>query len=146
MKIITKRLVGFSDLVIENGHIQSKPINEQGSLLQLKSITGKEEAFCFYDKNDQDILVCHVGITDKREKFEVTYGTVEKFRNRGYMSEALDGFVNFVFAETNEPIIWALPNGAISQHVLEKCKFKYVCEENGIKWFARKRENDVEIG
>ena len=139
MKIITKRLIGFSDLVIDNGRLLSKPINESISILQLKPKTGKESGFCFYDKNNQDVLICHVGITNQRAKFEVSYGTQDEFRNKGYMSEALDGFVSFVFTKTNELIIWALPNGDISQHILEKCKFKYACEEDGVKWFARKR-------
>ena len=139
MKIITERLVGYSDLVVENGHLVPKKIRESVNFLNLKPRTGQEEGFVFYDKDDQNILICHVGITTKRERFEVSYGTEESFRENGYMLEALNGLIDFIFSKTNEKIIWAIPNGEISQHILEKCGFRYFVEENGIRWFALER-------
>lgn len=139
IEIVTKRLVGISEMVVENYDIVPKIIDKPVSLLDLRSRTGKENGFIFYDKDNQDILICHVGITDQRAKFEVSYGTEEKFRGKGYMSEALNGFVNFIFSETNRTEIWAIPNGIVSQHILEKCEFEYVCEEEGLKYFLRKR-------
>lgn len=144
MEIITSRLIGKTEMMLVDSNLISKDnfSNDKITLeniLTLQPCTGKENGFCFYDKNNQDVLICHIGITFQRDKFEVSYGTEEPFRNKGYLTEALLGFIDFIFSKTNESMIWGLPNGVVSQHILEKCGFKYVCEENGIRWFALER-------
>ncbi len=125
-EIETERLIGLSDLAIENGLLTCQPQTDNViNLLELKPSTGRESAFLFYEKKKKKALVCHIGITWKRGRTEVSYGTENDFRRLGYMQEALIGLLNWIIDNTEEDKIWGLPNGAESQHILEKCGFVY---------------------
>lgn len=125
-RIETKRLVGLSDMTVENGCIAIQTQSYDAiDILELKPSTGRESGFLFYEKNNMNVLVCHIGITWKRGRIEVSYGTESDFRKQGYMQEALRGLLNWIIEETNEDKIWAIPNGEESKHILEKCGFVF---------------------
>ena len=141
IEIRTKRLIGVSDMEVVSGKLNTiKQIERNNviNLTNLKSTTGKESGFLFYDKEDTSVLICHIGITWVRGKFEVSYGTEEQFRHLGYMQEALSQLVSWIFSNTTENEIWGLPNGSESEHILKTCGFSYYgAVENiaSMKWY-----------
>lgn len=141
--IETERLIGKSELEVINGKVSffEKSI-EHLDLLGIKPATGMEHGFIFYLKEQTEVMVCHIGIIYTRNRFEVSYGTEEQFRQQGYMKEALDNFVCWIFANTDELEIWGLPNGAESEHILQTCRFSSygVYEDNkSMEWYCVKR-------
>ena len=119
----TKRLsVGFKPCV-ENGKFvfDSPPTNEI-DILNLLPTDPEYMTFQFYSKTDHT-NICHISLTNKRGRLEVSYGTESEFRNNGYMIEALDFAVKWIFNNTTEGSIWALPNSDISKAILKKCNF-----------------------
>lgn len=144
IKIQTKRLVGFSDIVVENGCIKSDfvPQNATMNLLSLKPTTGMEQGFVFYSIDDPRNMICHIGLTFQRNKFEISYGTEPPYRRKGYMTEALVAFAGWLFENTSNVEIWALPNGAESEHILQKCGFLFIdhYEKNSsMKWYLKRK-------
>ena len=138
-KIETKRLIGFTDLIITDGFLRcsTKP-TEINNILEIRPTSGRESSFLFYDKNSQETLICHIGITWQRGRTEISYGTVDRYRGNGLMQEALKGFLAWVVENTLESQIWGLPNGEESQHILEKCGFCFygkVEEHPSCSWF-----------
>lgn len=136
--IKTERLVGVSNMEIQGGKLVSikREVNEI-NIFDLKPISGKESAFIFYDIHNTDIEICHIGITWKRNRFEVSYGTNEVYRRKGFLQEALSAFIEWVVSNTDEKEIWGLPNGPESEHILMKCGFIYydVVENSNSKWY-----------
>ena len=143
MEFRTDRLVAKSNLQLNDGKISLRKFRLQGeiNLLTLQPSNPEDEGFVFYDTLD-DERICHVGFTDKRGRMEVTYGTELSFRNKGYMSEALKFVVDWVFNNTTEAELWAIPNGIISESILRKTGFVYYGEvEDSVdsKWFKIER-------
>ena len=137
--IQTDRLIGYSDMIVTDGFIQKPSVIDNCiNILSIQKTTGREAGFMFYDKNNQDTLICHVAITWQRNRTEVSYGTESLFRNKGYMQEALNAFLEWFSNNTKEIKIWALPNGDESKHILEKCGFKYFGTVEGTKssWYV----------
>jgi [ribosomal protein S5]-alanine N-acetyltransferase len=86
------------------------------------------------DKNYKEIAggICFHGPPDENGEVEIGYGTEENFRNRGIMTEAIEGIVNWaknygsiksIKAETN-------PVNISSVKVLEKNNFYLAYNEN----------------
>ena len=140
----TERMVCESDLCVESGKLVKPPRKTNIDLLNLKPATGQEGGFAFYHKELQGMLICHVGITCARGRFEVTYGVDnESFRNRGYMTEALKSLCKWLFSNTEQEVIWALPNGEYkeaSTRVSEKCNFKASDTENRLIWYELRKD------
>ncbi len=124
--IETSRMVGYSDIIVENGQLKcAQQSEEQNDIFSLKPSTGREAAFVFYEKENPDARICHIGVTWQRNRTEVTYGTETPYRQKGFMQEALVAFLKWFTTNTSENIIWGLPNGDESTHILEKCGFSY---------------------
>lgn len=135
----TERLIAKSEMRIVEGRLlkkESEPVTID--IFNLKKTTGLESGFKFYDKEDENVEICHIGITWQRERFEVSYGTEPQFEGRGFMKEALSYLVSWIFANTEEPVIWGLPNGTVSEHILSINGFTYYgpLESNpSMKWY-----------
>lgn len=143
MESRTEHMIVKSNMQISDGKFVFKSLESSGkiSLLDLKPSVPEDTGFIFYD-SEQNVLICHVGITNKRERLEVSYGTEEPFRNKGYMTEALSFVVTWIFDSTTENQIWALPNGPISKSILEKCGFIDCGSDDSyqnINWFKLER-------
>ena len=130
-------------MVIENGRLKGAPLPEGIiDIFSLEPASGRESAFVFYDKDNPDNKICHVGITWQRGRTEVTYGTESPYRKKGFMQEALDAFLKWFAANISENKIWGLPNGTNreeSKHILEKCGFIYygkVEENDSCSWYV----------
>lgn len=135
----TERLICKSDLCVEYGQLVELPKENPIDILNIRPATGREHGFAFYSKESQSMLVCHIGIIFTRGRFEVSYGVDSvTLRNQGYMTEALQSLCEWLFNNTGEDTIWALPNGEdkdASIRVLEKCNFKASDTENGLVWY-----------
>ncbi len=90
-------------------------------------------------KNHMNEEVCYISIIEKRKCIELIIHTAEKFRNKGYMSEALNEF--FITAFKNSPKL--LINNYISKsndssmHLHKKFGFK---ESNNNFWSLNKMQ------
>ena len=140
----TDRLICKSDLCLENGKLVEAEKDNTIDILNINPTTGEEGGFVFYYKELSAVLVCHVGITFVRRRFEVTYGVDnESFRNQGYMTEALKLLCEWLFDNTDQDVIWALPNGECKEasiRVLEKCDFKTADTVNGLVWYELRKD------
>lgn len=143
----TDRLIAKSGMTIVDGKLlECKTDQTVIDIFTIKKTTGLESGFMFYDKVDETVEVCHIGITWQRNRFEVSYGTKAAFRGRGYMKEALSYLVDWIFANTKEPEIWGLPNGIVSEHILSSNGFTYYGPlENtpSMKWYKILNPNVV---
>ena len=135
----TQRMIAKSEMNIQNGVLTEKESNDRPKdILSLQPSTGLESAFIFYSKDDKSVRICHIQITHKRNRFEVSYGTEEKFRRQGYMKEALACLIDWIFSNTNELVIWGLPNGEESEHILQTSRFTYYGpyeKSTSMKWY-----------
>ena len=106
-------------------------------LLNLKRTTGRESGFVFYDKDQNNKEICHIGFLSKRDRFELSFGTEIEYRRMGYMYEALVNTIDWIFKHTNENVIWAIPGNNISENLLKKCGFQKSTAEqvNEFNWF-----------
>jgi len=125
----TKRLLAaFKPCICNEKFVFDFPCqNRKIDILNLEFSNSKYSEymiFQFYSKEDTT-HICHVMLINKRNKLEVSFGTDEKFRRQGYMTEALTAAIKWIFNNTIEDSIWAIPSNKISQTVLEKCGFKY---------------------
>ena len=136
----TNRLKASTEMEVIDGHLMPPTTSKGNSIdiLNLHLTSGRETGFKYVLKTT-DEEVCHIGITKKRGKFEISYGTVEAFRRRGYMCEALSSFLDWLKEKTDEKEVWGLPNGPESEHILKKCGFDYyglVDESKDSKWYV----------
>jgi len=142
----TERLIAKTGMIVVDGRLVEK---ESGiiDICNLKVITGLDSGFIFYDKVDENIKICHIGITWKRGRFEVSYGTEKAFEGRGFMKEALSHLVDWIFANTKEPEIWGLPNGTVSEYILSSNGFTYygpLENDPSMKWYKISNPNKAE--
>lgn len=140
--IETKRLIGKSDLEVVDGRVAFLEKNRNNfNLLSMKPATGMEQGFVFYLLEQPDELVCHIGITCARNRFEITYGTETKMRNSGYMTEAVAGFLEWLFTQTEVNKVWGFVpiNNEPSKSVLLNNSFIADEIEGSTQWFIRHR-------
>ena len=142
IKIETNRLIGLSDMIIKDGKLTGVERSGPIDLLTIPVATGRENGFRFYLIDQPDIEVCHIGFTAARDKFEVSYGTELPYRKNGYMTEALLALTEWIFTNTNEDVIWGLPNGPQSQQILERCGYSLCKEDTSYVWYVRRRSCD----
>ena len=48
----------------------------------------------------------------KRDRYELTWTTTEDYQQKGYMTEALKSWIDWMFANTEETQLWALISSA----------------------------------
>lgn len=141
--IETERLIGKSELEIVDGKVCLQEKHNKGfDLLNCRPATGMEQGFAFYLKGKPGIEVCHIGITYARNKFEISYGTDRKeLRHCGYMTEAVGGFLEWLFSDTEENEVWGFVpiNNEPSKSVLLNNSFIADEIEGSTRWFIRRR-------
>ena len=135
----TERMLAKSEMQVIDGKLLCKEsVTSPISLLSLQPKTGLESCFRFYSLEDEQSEICHIAIIFSRNRFEVSYGTEEAYRNNGFMKEALCGLIDWIFKHTNEHEIWGLPNGPISERILNSCEFEhhgFVETNPDMKWY-----------
>ena len=135
----TERLIAKSEMIVADERLVEKEAEPTViDIFNLRKRTGLESGFKFYDKADETVEICHIGIIWQRNRFEVSYGTEKTFEGQGFMKEALSHLVNWIFVNKKEPEIWGLPNGIVSEHILSSNGFTYygALENNSsMKWY-----------
>lgn len=107
MTFKTKRLLVKFKPCIQDGkfNFENSYSNKKIDILNLQPSDPEHMTFQFYSKED-NTNICHIALTNKRGKLEVSYGTEPFFRNKGYMTEALAFAVKWIFENTTEDSIW----------------------------------------
>jgi RimJ/RimL family protein N-acetyltransferase len=127
----TTRLIIKTEIKIAN----SKPMlndesnNQEVDIFNLTEHKIEENGFVCYSR-DNSQKVCHIGLSEYQNKIEISYGTEDAFRGKGYMSEALPAVISWLFTHTVITKIYArIGDNPISEHILIKNHFKQANEE-----------------
>ena len=140
----TTRLIIKTGIKIEN----NKPVlNREGNsrkvdILNLTEHKFEENGFLCYSRESGQ-RICHIGLSEHLDKIEISYGTEDAFRGKGYMSEALPAVIGWLYTHTAIAKIYArIGDNPISEHILIKNHFKQVDEEHhkGGKLFKLTKE------
>ncbi len=122
-KIQTKRLVLKTNCTVVNGQLVF-PEKNITSLLDTKSACVEDGGFAIYLKTGD--YIGHIGILFHRKPYELTIGIDnEQFRHCGYMTEAQDAVIQWIFENCNTNQITALI-GSITPVASRK-----LCKRNG---------------
>ncbi len=116
----------------------------------LPLLKDKKDDYIFYtiwlatDKIE-NAIVCDFGIKgipDINNEIEIGYGTQEQYKGRGYMTEAIRGFINWVSCrEDIRAVIAETDKGNIpSVRVLEKNDFSMYKETEAAYWWRKENE------
>ena len=124
MECRTEKMIMRTNIKFDNGHlyIPAEEKQKEIDLLNNKSNVGEDGGFIFYDDNNNEI--CHIAIRTDRKSCEISYGTKEQFRKKGYMQEALCFLLRF-FSKNglNEDVYALICNNPVSEHILKKNGF-----------------------
>lgn len=94
------------------------------------------------EKNTIVADICFKGEPNENGEIEIGYGTYEDYRGNGYMTEAIEGLINWAFNQEDIKSILAEtdPKNIASIRILEKNKFnkEKVAQEN-INWRLTKK-------
>lgn len=79
-------------------------------------------------KTDQQIG--HVQLVKIREGWEIGFHTGQKYRNRGYATEAVKAFLPLITEQVDTPVIYGIcdQENLASRKVMEKCGFTLAYE------------------
>lgn len=135
MELKTERLIMRTNIQFDRGHLVLPPKKSEINLKNLKPSIAEDGGFIFYD--DDNNLVCHIGIRTDRKPCEISYGTQVQFRGKGYMQEALSFLLKLFFENGLIENVYALIcNNPESEHILTKNGFiKELRHEGGGDWF-----------
>lgn len=138
MEVNTGKMIMRTNVQFENGHLRFPEKKHCVDLLNLEPSNGEDTGFFFYTPEGKEI--CHVYVRTDRKPCELSYGTVEEFRGKGYMQEALKVVLQlFEDNHINDEISGLICNNSTSQHILEKLGFVQSGNSRyGGTWFVRK--------
>ncbi|MDR1437065.1 MAG: GNAT family N-acetyltransferase [Candidatus Symbiothrix sp.] len=90
---------------------------------------------------------CFKGEPDENHQVEIGYGTDEKFRNRGYMTEAVKAMCEWAFSQPGVEAVIAetAPDNQASHRVLEKCGLSRFKQSNGSVWWRLNKSSNEKI-
>lgn len=127
----TTRLIIKTEIKIENNNpvLNHQRTGPEVDIFNLEEHKIEENGFVCYSR-DSGQKVCHIGLSEYQNKIEISYGTEDAFRGKGYMSEALPAVISWLFTHTAITKIYArIGDNPISEHILIKNHFKQVDEE-----------------
>ncbi|MBQ6654143.1 MAG: GNAT family N-acetyltransferase [Erysipelotrichaceae bacterium] len=79
----------------------------------------------------------------ENESCEIGYGIGSDYWNRGYATEAVNKYIDYLFREKNMKTVYAsfFPENASSKRVMEKCGMKYsFTREKELTYLGRERD------
>lgn len=126
IEIKTRRLMLLSVISIENNVlILDENSDDTISLLRIKPTTGREQGFVAYLRDNPSEEVCHISFIRKRSRLEMTYGTEEMYRKKGYMYEAVCTVLKWFFENTSHERLWGYigNNNTDSRKLAQKAGF-----------------------
>lgn len=95
------------------------------------------------ESNQMVANACFKNKPDDKGRIEIGYGINENFRNKGFMTEAVDAITRWALTqkEVNEVIAETDKDNYASQKVVQKCHFvQYAETETGYLWTKKKFE------
>lgn len=100
MDFYTQRMLVKSTILVKNGKIvferEDTPKSKSGKpLLDIVPNDILKNGFLFLDKNNR-AEICHIGFYNEQQPYELSYGTEEKYRGNGFMSEALERVLEYL--------------------------------------------------
>lgn len=102
-----------------------------------------KDLFAIRLKEDNRFIGIILIVEDKGDEVEVGYAIGSSYWNHGYATEALNGFIDYLFNERNKNKIVAsyFEGNEASKRVMEKVgmKFEYIDEE-GLFYLEKKRK------
>ena len=109
-EIQTERLILRTNCIVENGDLKFPEPPRFTSLLDIQPSKAEDGGFAIYLKSGDKVgeLVGHIGILFKRKPYELTIGIEEQYRRRGYMTEAQDAAIRWIFDNCDTEKITAL--------------------------------------
>ena len=100
----------------------------------------EDSGFALYLK-DSGELIGNIKIEFKRKPFELSVSVKEDQQKQGYMTEAQEAVVDWLFDNCNVDRIWALVGGitpGASRKILSRGGFKILQEKNEEWWCLEK--------
>ena len=139
----TDRMIAKTEMILQSKKLMYmvRSFDETAFLKDDRPDTSMDDCFWFYDA-DNGNKICCIMILWKRNRFEVSYNTLEPYRNQGYMTEALKSLCKWLFDNTDQDVIFALPNGLCKEasiRILEKCNFIPSGVENELVWYELRK-------
>ena len=109
----TRRLICCSDMEVGNGKLMEKAKESKLDIFRdpnLLSVAEKRSPYevTFSDAENPEQLICSICYFKKRDRYELTWITAEDYRQKGYMTEALKSWIDWMFTNTEETQLWAL--------------------------------------
>jgi hypothetical protein len=139
MQIETERLIIKTNLTVNDGKLVIP--DHKGSILDLKPLEVEDGGFAVYLKSTGE-LVAHIGLRFDRKPYELTIGTEDGFKGKGYMSEAHTAVVEWLFGNTDAEMICALVGPltpAACKKILSRDGFLQIDgTDDGQGWWERK--------
>lgn len=134
----TSRLIIKTNLELDNGILVFP--KQSGNLIDLKPHKIEDGGFAVYLK-ETDNLVCHIGIRSDRKPFELTIGTEDGYKRKGYMSEAHSAVIKWIFDNCKTESICALVGSLTPEacrKILSRDGFSRI-DEGKMEWWIKKR-------
>lgn len=146
----SERMIIKTNINISNGTLVS-PSESRGEIdiFKLTEHLCEDGGFGCYDKTDQSVKICHIGLESKTFPLELSYGiekeAKETYEGKKYMQEALRACIAWLFTNANVDQLFAClskkspakdlecdglrSNNKKSEHILQKLKFKFLKAE-----------------
>ena len=143
IKLKTKRLILRSNCRVVNGIFEFPPIQEISleAILDKQLSQAEDGGFAIYLKAGK--LIGHILIYFKRKPYELSVSIDEPYRRKGYMSEAQDEVIQWIFdnCDTRQINVLVGPITPIaSRRLCEKNGFHKVMEANHEWWVLNKED------
>lgn len=137
MELETERLILKTDCSIVDGEFKCPSEQLPIDISNPKPQYGEREGFALYLKST-DEYVGHINILFKRKPYELSIGTCEEFRRQGYMIEAHETLIPWLFENCGNITINALVGPITplaSRSILKRFGFKQE-KEGAEEWWS----------
>lgn len=139
----TRRLICYSDMEVVNGKLMEKAREFSLDFFRAPNLLSVDEKrmpyeVTFCDTENPERLICSICYFKKRDRYELTWTTTEDYQQKGYMTEALKSWIDWMFTNTEETQLWALISSTNLPSIKTalKCGFTlYDCISNVSAWY-----------
>lgn len=142
IQIETPRLIIRSNLYVDKRQLTPPP-EPQGkiSILNLTPLSSEDTGFAVYLKSNESIQIAHFAFRFDRCNYELSYGTEEPYRRKGYLYEALSAFLCWFFDNIDAESINGLiaNNNTPSIRLAQKLGFQPRNEDGQCTWYELKK-------
>ena len=164
----TERMIIKTNLIISNDALIFPIENsDEIDISNLRAHVAENGGFGCYDKKDQTIKICHIGLEPKTYPLELSYGiekdVKETYEGKKYMQEALRACLAWLFTSANVDQLYAClcpkprtkdlhcngfkSKNEASEHILRKFNFKFlmIVETKSEVWYTLTKRDYLEL-